>query len=120
MFLGEPSAEQRRYFEHMLNLQNIAFEQLRPGVTCAGVDTAVQSFYGREGLTTFWRHHVGHSLGQRIHESPFLDIGDTTLLEPGMVLSVEPGLYVPGLGGFRHSDTVLITQTGMEKINCLP
>ncbi len=120
MFLGEPSIEQRRYFGHMLNLQNVAFEQLRPGVTCADVDEAVRAYYEREGLTAFWRHHVGHSLGQRIHESPFLDIGDTTVLEPGMVLSVEPGLYVPGLGGFRHSDTVLVTQTGIERLTAYP
>lgn len=116
MFLGEPSADQRRYFGHMLNLQDLAFEHLQPGVTCASVDEAVRSYYEREGLSGCWRHHVGHSLGQRIHESPFLDVGDPTVLEPGMVLSVEPGLYVPGLGGFRHSDTVLITPTGVETL----
>ena len=120
MFLGEPSAAQRRYFEHMLNLQDVAFEQLRPGMTCAGVDEAVRAYFEQHGLTAFWRHHVGHSLGQRIHESPFLDIGEGAVLEPGMVLSVEPGLYVPGLGGFRHSDTVVITQTGMERLTAYP
>ena len=120
MFLGEPSAEQRGYFGHMLNLQDLAFEQLRPGATCAGVDEAVRAYYELENLTAFWRHHVGHSLGQRIHESPFLDIGERAVLEPGMVLSVEPGVYVPGLGGFRHSDTVLITQTGMGRLTFYP
>lgn len=120
MFLGEPSAEQRRYFGHMLNLQDLAFEHLCPGTTCASVDEAVGRYYEREGLSRFWRHHVGHSLGQRIHESPFLDIGDPTVLEPGMVLSVEPGLYVPGLGGFRHSDTVLVTETGTERLTTYP
>lgn len=120
MFLGEPSADQRRYFGHMLNLQDVAFEHLRPGITCASVDEAVRHYFEREGLSGFWRHHVGHSLGQRIHESPFLDVGDPTVLEPGMVLSVEPGLYVPGLGGFRHSDTVLITQTGIERLTTYP
>lgn len=120
MFLGEPSPEQERYFAHMLALQDTAFESLRPGVTCAGVDEAVRGYYEREGLSTYWRHHVGHGLGQRIHESPFLDVGDATTLEPGMVLSVEPGLYVPGLGGFRHSDTVLITPTGTEILTTYP
>ena len=120
MFLGEPTPEQREYFGHMLNLQDLAFEQLRPGATCASVDEAVRRYYERAGLTAFWRHHVGHSLGQRIHESPFLDIGDETVLEPGMVLSVEPGIYVPGLGGFRHSDTVLITPSGMDRLTAYP
>ncbi len=120
MFLGEPNAEQRTFFAHMLALQDIAFEALRPGAPCSSVDEAVRAYYERENLTSYWRHHVGHSLGQRIHESPFLDMGDTTVLEPGMVLSVEPGLYVPGLGGFRHSDTVLVTRTGIEILTRYP
>ncbi|WP_309570305.1 Xaa-Pro peptidase family protein [Deinococcus sp.] len=120
MFMGEPSAEQRRFFGHMLNLQDIAFEALRPGATCASVDVAVQAYVDREGLRAHWRHHVGHGLGQRIHESPFLDRGDPRVLESGMVLSVEPGLYVPGLGGFRHSDTILITNSGMEILTLYP
>ncbi|WP_199489392.1 MULTISPECIES: Xaa-Pro peptidase family protein [unclassified Meiothermus] len=63
---------------------------------------------------------MGHGLGQRIHESPFLDVGEVATLEPGMVLSVEPGLYVPDLGGFRHSDTVLITPKGVELLTDYP
>lgn len=120
MFVGEASAEQQRYFQHMLNMQDIAFEALRPGKTCASVDEAVRAYFEREHLWEHWRHHVGHSLGQRIHESPFLDIGDDRVLEPGLVLSVEPGLYVPGLGGFRHSDTILITSGGMELLTEYP
>lgn len=120
MFVGEPSAEQRRYFDHMMALQEIAFETIRPGARASDVDRAVRAYYEREGLWDHWRHHVGHGLGQRIHESPFLDVGDDTVLEPGMVLSVEPGLYVPGLGGFRHSDTVLVTATGIEMLTTYP
>ncbi|WP_412030423.1 M24 family metallopeptidase [Deinococcus yunweiensis] len=120
MFMGEPGNEQRRFFHHMLALQDIAFDALRPGATCATVDTAVQAYIEQVGLQPYWRHHVGHGLGQRIHEAPFLDRGDPRVLEPGMVLSVEPGLYVPGLGGFRHSDTVLITNDGMEILTTYP
>lgn len=120
MFVGQPSAEQRRFFAHMLDLQDISFEAIRPGATGADVDRAVRAYYEREDLWPYWRHHVGHGLGQRIHESPFLDVGDETVLEPGMVLSVEPGLYVPGLGGFRHSDTVLVTDVGCELITDYP
>jgi Xaa-Pro dipeptidase len=120
MFLGEPTPQQRRYFRHMLELQDLALEHLRPGRACAEVDRVVRAYYESEGLTPHWRHHVGHSLGQRIHESPFLDVGEQALLEPGMVFSVEPGLYVPGLGGFRHSDTVLITSQGAELLTHYP
>ena len=54
----------------------------------------------------YWRHHSGHAIGLRYHEGPFLDPGDDTVIRPGMVFTVEPGLYAPELGGFRHSDTV--------------
>ncbi|MDB5046765.1 MAG: peptidase [Deinococcus sp.] len=120
MVMGEPSPEQQRYFQHMLNLQDIAFAAVRAGVTAASVDQAVQAYFAQEGLQAYWRHHVGHSLGQRIHESPFLDIGDERVLEAGMVLTIEPGLYVPGLGGFRHSDTILVTATGMKCLTDYP
>lgn len=120
MFVGEANVQQQHFFGHMLSLQDIAFEALQPGRTCAEVDQAVRAYYEREGLWNHWRHHVGHSLGQRIHESPFLDIGDDRPLESGMVLSVEPGLYVPGLGGFRHSDTILVTANGMELLTDYP
>jgi Xaa-Pro aminopeptidase len=68
----------------------------------------------------YWKHHSGHTIGLRYHEGPFLDSGDHTLLQPGMVFTVEPGLYVPGIGGFRHSDTVAITEDGIEVMTYYP
>jgi len=68
----------------------------------------------------YWRHHTGHSLGYGMHEAPFLDVGDQTAIEPGMVFSIEPGIYIPGLGGFRHSDTVLVTHDGIEILTSYP
>lgn len=120
MVLGEPGAEPRRLFEHMLALQDLAFDEIRAGRPASRVDEALQAYLDRHELRDHWRHHVGHSLGQRIHESPFLDVGDDTVLAPGMVLSVEPGLYRPGLGGFRHSDTVLVTEDGIEMLTDYP
>ncbi len=120
MVLGAPNAEQRRFFDHMLALQDLSFEAIRPGARGADVDAAHRAYVERHGLWDHWRHHVGHGLGQRIHEAPFLDVGDPTVLMPGMVLSVEPGLYVPGLGGFRHSDTVLVTDDGIEFLTDYP
>lgn len=120
MFLGAPTDEGRRWFDRMLAMQDLAFDIIRPGVPCARVDSAVRDYVERQGLRAAWRHHVGHGLGQRIHENPFLDVGESAVLEPGMVLSVEPGLYVPGLGGFRHSDTVLVTEDGLEFLTEYP
>jgi len=120
MFVGEPSSEQRRWFQLMLGAQETAFDSMRAGRRCADVDRAVHDYFEREGITEAWRHHVGHGLGMEVHEAPFLDIGDDRVLEPGMVLSVEPGIYVPGLGGFRHSDTVAITDDGIELMTRYP
>ena len=120
MVLGQPTDEQRRMFDHMAAAQQAAFDALRPGATCADVDRAVRRYYEENDLMQYWKHHTGHGIGLRYHEGPFLDVGDTTVLRPGMVLTVEPGLYAPQLGGFRHSDTVVITEDGLEILTYYP
>lgn len=120
MFVGEPSKDQITYFNLMLEMQEIAFKAIRPGRPCSEVDKAVRQFAEENGISHLLRHHVGHNLGLEIHEAPFLDVGDDREIKPGMVFSVEPGLYVPGLGGFRHSDTVLVTEDGIEMITYYP
>ena len=120
MIIGEPSAEQRRLFDHMVALQETAFEAMKPGARCCDVDRAVRAYYDEHALWDYWKHHVGHAIGLRYHEGPFLDVGDDTVLRPGMVLTVEPGLYAEGLGGFRHSDTVVITDDGIDFITYYP
>jgi Xaa-Pro aminopeptidase len=120
MVVGPPSDEQRRMFEHMVALQDIAFAAIRPGARCADVDLAVRAYYDEHALWDNWRHHVGHAIGIRYHEGPFLDRGDPTIIRPGMVFTVEPGLYAPGLGGFRHSDTVAVTGDGLDFLTDYP
>jgi len=100
--------------------QEVAFEALRPGALCADVDRAVRAYYEANDLMRYWKHHSGHAIGLRYHEGPFLDLGDRTELKPGMIFTIEPGLYAPELGGFRHSDTVLITDDGMEMLTYYP
>lgn len=120
MVIGEPAAEQRVMFDHMVALQDIAFEAIKPGVRCSDVDRAVRAYYDEHGLWDYWKHHVGHCIGLRYHEGPFLDIGDDTEIRPGMVFTVEPGLYAAGLGGFRHSDTVAVTESGIDFLTYYP
>ena len=120
MIIAPISDEQKRMFEHMVALQETAFAAMRPGATCADVDRAVRAYYEQHDLTRYWKHHTGHAIGLRYHEGPFLDIGDRTVLKPGMVFTVEPGLYAPDLGGFRHSDTVVITEEGIEVLTYYP
>ena len=120
MVIGEPSTQQRELFEHMVALQNTAFEAIKPGALCSDVDRAVRAYFDEHGLWDYWKHHVGHCIGLRYHEGPFLDIGDNTEIKPGIVFTVEPGLYAAGLGGFRHSDTVAVTDDGIEFLTYYP
>jgi Xaa-Pro aminopeptidase len=120
MVLGKASDEQKTYFEHMKALQETAFEAIKPGIACAEVDLAVRAYFEKHDLMKFWKHHTGHAIGLRYHEGPFLDKGDQTVIMEGMVFTVEPGLYVPNLGGFRHSDTVVVRADGIECLTYYP
>lgn len=120
LFVGEPSAEQIKFYHLALEAQETALSMIRPGVKCSEVDAEVLRFYRENGLEEYWRHHTGHAIGEEGHEPPFFDIGDETVLRSGMCMTVEPGLYVEGLGGFRVSDTVHITKDGVEILTGFP
>jgi Xaa-Pro dipeptidase len=120
MVIGPPTDRMRFLFEHMLESQRVAFAAIRPGATCADVDAAVLGYFEQNDLQRFWRQHTGHGTGLRNHEAPFLDVGDLTPLEPGMVFTIEPGLYDDEVGGFRHSDTVAVTEDGYDLLTDYP
>ena len=120
MVIGEPTEEMRRLFDHTVAAQDVAFAALRPGVTCAEVDGAVLRYFEEHDLLPYWRQHTGHGIGLRNHEAPFLDIGDHTVVEAGMVFTIEPGLYDDAIGGFRHSDTVVVRDDGIELLTDYP
>jgi Xaa-Pro dipeptidase len=120
MVIGPPSDRVRSLFDHMLAARDAAFAAIRPGATCADVDGAVMRYFEQNDLQRHWRQHTGHGTGLRDHEAPFLDLGDPTPLEPGMVFTIEPGLYDAEVGGFRHSDTVAVTDDGYELLTDYP
>ena len=120
MFIGVPTDTQKRLFDHMVALQDLAFESIEPRRKCSDVDRAIRAYYEQHDLMGNWKHHVGHAIGIRYHEGPFLDIGDDTEIQVGMVFTIEPGLYESGVGGFRHSDTVAVTQDGVELLTYYP
>jgi Xaa-Pro dipeptidase len=120
MIVGPPTDEMRLLFDHAVASQQAAFAAIRPGATCADVDGAVMRYLEDNDLLRYWRQHTGHGIGLRNHEAPFLDVGDHTPLEPGMVFTIEPGLYDAAVGGFRHSDTVLVTEDGMDVLTDYP
>jgi Xaa-Pro aminopeptidase len=120
MIVGEPSEAQRQAFNAMLALQSRAIEVMAPGVPAGEVELATVRLAEDLGVADNLRHHVGHSIGLEGHEAPFLDRGDDAVLEAGMVFTVEPGVYLKELGGFRHSDTVVITDDGCRIMTDYP
>lgn len=120
MILGEPTPEFEKHFALMMQLQQAGFDALKPGRPLADAETDVANLYKELGVAHLQRHHTGHGIGLEGHEAPFIDKGDDRIIQEGMVFSVEPGLYVPGLAGFRHSDTVVITKNGAERLTFYP
>jgi Xaa-Pro aminopeptidase len=120
LIIGTPTARMRDLFVHAVEAQQVGFDAVRPGATCADVDAAVLRYFEANDLLPYWRQHVGHAIGLRNHEAPFLDVGDHTPIVPGMVFTIEPGLYANDVGGFRHSDTVVVTDDGVDILTDYP
>ncbi|WP_049921476.1 M24 family metallopeptidase [Halopiger djelfimassiliensis] len=133
MFVGEPSDEQGHYFEVMLEAQDIAIDALGPGVPIADVDRRVREYFEEQGVADLAQHHVGHNIGLAGHEPPYIDRGwgdhceaeattydgDDAVMRPGQVWTIEPGLYTE-TDGYRHSDTIAITEDGIEWFTYYP
>lgn len=120
MFMGEPDKKQKKLFEAMLSAQDAALKAAGPGVYCSDVDKAARQAFKDHGVIHLVRHHTGHALGMEGHERPFLDLGSEDTLQPGMIFSCEPGIYERGLGGFRHSDTFVVTDDGIDVLTKYP
>ncbi|TKX63884.1 aminopeptidase P family protein [Halorubrum sp. ASP1] len=126
MFVGDYDDEQEHYFELMLEAQTLAIDALGPGVPVAEVDRVVREYFEEQGVTDLVQHHVGHNIGLGAHEPPYIDRGwgerydgDDAVMAPGHVYTIEPGLYTDEYG-YRHSDTVAITESGTERLTNYP
>lgn len=120
VFLGEPSDRDRRLFDQMMKAREIALSMVKPDTRCADIDLATQDYFKSLGYEDAIRHRTGHGIGLGNHEAPFLSAGGDHVLEENMVISIEPALYFDDIGGFRHSDTVLVTKTGYEIMTHYP
>jgi Xaa-Pro aminopeptidase len=112
--VGRPSVEARHLYESVLEAQLAAISAVRPGATAEEVDGAARGVLRRRKLARYFTHSTGHGLGLEIHESPRLAVGQIQKLEPGMVITIEPGAYVPGKWGVRIEDVVVVTSSGCE------
>jgi len=118
--VGSPGKKQRRAYQTVLEAQRAALEQIRPGARCAQVDQCAREFIDATGFAGRFTHSLGHSLGLEIHETPTFSPGCETVLEPGFVLSVEPGIYLLGEFGVRIEDLVAVTDTGAHNLTASP
>jgi Xaa-Pro aminopeptidase len=120
VFLGKPRPEERRAYEAVLEAQENAVNAVAAGVSCAEVDEAARSVLRREGLAEAFSHSTGHGVGLEIHEPPRVAAGQATRLEPGMVITIEPGIYLAGRFGIRIEDMVAVTRSGGQVLTPAP
>ncbi|MCD1260669.1 aminopeptidase P family protein [Paenibacillus athensensis] len=112
--LGQPTDKHRLIYDIVLEAQLRCLDGLKPGMTGAEGDALARDVIARHGYADHFGHGTGHGLGMEIHESPRLSRTDDTILTPGMVVTVEPGIYLPGFGGVRIEDDVVLTDTGIK------
>ncbi len=104
----------------MREAQQAAIATVAPGVPLEDVDRTARQIIADAGYGEYFVHRTGHGLGLESHEAPYLREGATEPMLPGMVVSIEPGIYIEGIGGVRHSDTVAVTETGRDVFTRLP
>jgi Xaa-Pro aminopeptidase len=114
--LGEPTDRHREIYDIVLEAQLTALERIRPGMTGKEADAIARDLIARYGYGEHFGHGLGHGLGMEIHEEPRLSRTGEYVLEPGMIVTVEPGIYIPGFGGVRIEDDVVVTETGVRRL----
>lgn len=114
IYLGSPRASERQTYQAVLEAQQAAVESVAAGASCGEVDEAARSILRREGLAEVFTHATGHGVGLEIHEPPRIGSGQSTRLAAGMVITIEPGVYLEGQYGIRIEDMVAVTATGGE------
>ena len=120
VFLGKPKPGERKTYSAVLEAQEAAVNAVQAGVSCAEVDEAARGILRREGLGEAFSHSTGHGVGLEIHEPPRVGAGQTTRLEAGMVVTIEPGVYLAGQFGIRIEDMVAVTGTRGQVLTPAP
>jgi Xaa-Pro dipeptidase len=118
--LGHITYEQRKGFEAARLSQQVALDFIKPGVTAAQVDEVSREILVKAGYADYAIHRVGHGIGISDHEEPYLRFDNQLVLQKGMVFTIEPGIFIPQVSGFRHSDTVILTDNGSELVTDYP
>lgn len=114
VYVGRPSAEARGVYQAVKQAQQAAVDAVRPGISVSEVDRAARKLLQKSGLAKYFTHSTGHGVGLEIHEAPRVAADQKEILQPGMVITIEPGVYVPGKWGVRIEDMVVVTESGCE------
>jgi Xaa-Pro aminopeptidase len=114
--VGQPTGDERRMYDAVREAQQAAIDRVRSGVSAGQVDQAARKVLTARGLSKYFTHSTGHGVGLEIHEAPRLARGQPELLRSGMVITIEPGVYVPSVGGVRIEDMVVATERGCEAL----
>ncbi len=114
--VGKPSSELEKIYETVLEAQLRGMKGIKPGMTGKEADALTRDYITEQGYGEYFGHSTGHGLGMEVHESPGLSMKSDTILAPGMVVTVEPGIYISGVGGTRIEDDTIITATGNESL----
>jgi Xaa-Pro aminopeptidase len=117
---GKIPPKLERVYRVVLTAQERAIEAIRPGLTCHELDAVARGVIDKAGFGKYFGHGLGHGIGLDIHEAPRLGVNQQLALEPGMVITIEPGIYLPGFGGVRIEDDILVTKTGHEVLTSVP
>jgi Xaa-Pro aminopeptidase len=112
--LGKITPKFKKLYNIIIAAQKRAIERIRPGVKIRDIDLAARQYIARKGFGKYFGHNLGHGIGLEIHERPVISSSNKGILKEGMVFTVEPGIYLPGYGGLRIEDMVLVTKKGCE------
>ncbi|MEM6799516.1 MAG: Xaa-Pro peptidase family protein [Planctomycetota bacterium] len=120
LLTGKPPAKLKKIYDIVLKAQLAAIDAIRPGAKCEDIDATARKIITKAGFGKNFGHGLGHGTGLEIHEAPRLARDQTNELRPGMIVTVEPGIYLPGWGGVRIEDDILVTKTGHEVLTDVP
>ncbi len=120
VFVGEPTDHARAIYEAVRAANSAAHDAARPGISADQVDRTTLGVLEAHGFRDYIVHKTGHGLGLDVHEDPYIMRGNWQMLEPGMVFTIEPGLYQPGVIGVRIEDDVVVTADGVESLTTFP
>ncbi|OIO00698.1 Xaa-Pro dipeptidase [Candidatus Desantisbacteria bacterium CG_4_10_14_0_8_um_filter_48_22] len=116
-FAGKPDSKQKKVYGIVRQAQEKALKQVKEGAICSKLDSSARALISKKGFGKYFGHSLGHGVGREVHELPHVSMNNLTALESGMVITIEPGIYLPDGFGVRIEDLVVVTKSGFENLS---